>query len=147
MPAVPVPISQLGVATLPLSGSERLVVVQNGSSKQTTVSAASGKSSLATEIVSILAAGNNINIPVGSAAGRVLCNTVAGDATATGFAAGFDGQLVLVTNTGPNLLVASPANGLSLAANQLYGVTDLTYLSHESFLMSYSASLAKWVIA
>jgi hypothetical protein len=76
---------------------------------------------------------------------RVLVNTAAGNATLTSFVAQANGTLVLLTNTGVNDLVLAVGTGPT-AANQLYGVADITIISHGSKFISYSGTLQKWVL-
>lgn len=90
------------------------------------------------------AAGTNNDVAI--AAQRVLVNTAAGIATITGIVAAANGTLALLTNTGANDMVLAVENVLSAAANRFYGVADITIISHGSKLISYSATLARWVL-
>jgi hypothetical protein len=98
----------------------------------------------AVEQVFASAAGNNNNVAL--TAQRVLVDTAAGNATITGLGALANGTLILVTNTGVNDLVLAVENVGSVAANRLYGVADITIISHGSKFLSYSATLARWVL-
>lgn len=147
MSDIRVPITGLPTATLPLDGSELLPLVQNGQTvKVTLLNAGLGPiTKLGAELLFVSAAGNNNNVALGNF-NRLLVDTTAGDATITGIAAGTDGQLCVVTNQGPNLLTLADSNAASLAANRLYGVTDITSPPKGSMLLSYSATLLKWVM-
>lgn len=147
MPGVPVPISQMPAATLPLTGSEVTVVVQDGLSKKAP-STAFGAIILVlgAEKALVAAAGNNNDAVFGVTFNRLLVDTTAGDANLTGIAAGSNGQICVVTNRGANLLNLMNENVASVAANRLYGVTDITLPARESMLLQYSAILARWVM-
>jgi hypothetical protein len=141
-------VSQLAPALLPLSGDEEVMVVQSGSSRRAPSSAFGlGVTVLGGEVVVVATAGNNnnVSIPI-TTTSRVLVDTTAGDGTFTGLTAGADGQLMVITNQGPSLLTIADENGSSLSANQFYGVTDITLPAKGSQLLSYSESLAKWVM-
>jgi hypothetical protein len=141
-------VSQLPAAVTPLTGAELVMVVQSGVSRQTPASAFGGTiTTLGGEQLITAAAGtsNNVAVTVASV-NRVLVDTTAGDAVFTGMTAGVDGQLMVVTNQGPSLLTLDDENGGSLAANQFYGVTDITLPAKGSQLLSYSGNLTKWVM-
>lgn len=141
-------VSQLPSAVTPLTGDELVMLVQSGVSRQAPASAFHGTLPvLGDEQVIVAAAGTSNNVAVTVATvSRVLVDTTAGDATFTGLTAGADGQLMVVTNQGTNLLTLAAENGGSTAANQFYGVTDITLPAKGSQLLSYSANLTKWVM-
>ena len=146
MPNIQEPISQLTDADLPLQGDEFVPIVQDGATKKTTIASTVSSFLFGAEFPLVLAAGLNNNVPV--AGGRALCDTTAGDATITGFDATLvaDGNSLVVTNTGPNMLTLADSNGGSLAANQLYCITDMTLPPKGSMLLERSGTLTKWVI-
>lgn len=143
-----VKVSALPAATLPLSGTELVMLVQSGVSRRAPASAfIATVVTLGAEQVVVATAGtmNNVVIDVATVS-RVLVDTSAGDAIFTGMTAGADGQLMVVTNGAANLLTLADENGGSLTANQFYGVTDISLPSRGSQLLSYSGTLFKWVM-
>lgn len=146
MPLTPVPISTLPDATLPMSGTEEIPLVQSGVTKKAALSDVVSTANFGPEFSLALVAGNNNDIPV--AGGRALFDTTAGDATVTGFDATsvIDGQLLLVTNRGANALIIAAENAGSIVANRILAVTDITFPSGGSTLLSYSGTLLRWVM-
>jgi sugar/nucleoside kinase (ribokinase family) len=143
-----VKVSALPAATLPLSGTELVMLVQSGVSRQAPASAfLAAVVTLGAEQVVVATAGtmNNVVIDVASVS-RVLVDTSAGDVIFTGMTAGTDGQLMVVTNGAANLLTLADENAGSLAANRYYGVTDISLPPRGSQLLSYSGTLFKWVM-
>lgn len=147
MPFVPVPVTSFPDATLPLSGVEVFPLVQSGGTKKTTVAAAVSAALFGPEYSIVAAAGNNNNVPV--AGNRVLVDTTAGDAVITGFdATGIStGYPLLVTNRGPNALTLANQSGLSLAANRMFGVTDITWPPGGTAMLVRSGTLLRWVMS
>lgn len=146
MPNIQEPLSQLPLADLPLTGDELMYIVQDGNSRKTSVAGALSAAFFGPEYALTLTAGNNNNVLV--TGNRLLADTTAGDATITGFdATGIStGYPLVVTNLGPNALTLADANGGSLAANQLFAITDLTLPPRGSFLLERSGTLLKWVL-
>jgi len=141
-------VSQLPAGTTPLAGSELVMIVQGGESRQTTASALAGSPvtvALGGELAFVAAAGDNNNVAFGDY-NRLLVNTNAGAATITGIAAGNNGQLCVVTNQGSSDLTLAVQSASSTAANRLYGVTDITLPAFSSKLLSYSNTLTRWVV-
>ncbi len=63
----------------------------------------------------------------------------------TGLQAGFDGQIVVVTNLATFLLTLNALNGGSLPANRLRMVADFTLVQNDSKSFKYSATIGAWV--
>ena len=141
-------VSQLPDALQPLSGTEQVMLVQDGASVKAPVSAVRGVVVvLGGEEIIVAAAGANDNVAVDvDNISRLLVDTTAGAARFTGMTAGSDGQLMVATNAGPNTLEIANQDAGSLAANQYYGVTDITLVQGGSQLFSYSGTLDKWVM-
>jgi hypothetical protein len=141
-------VSQLPPAVTPLVGDEEVMVVQSGESRRAPASAfQTVVPVLGGGVVVVAAAGQSNDVVVDvTIVSRVLVTTTAGDATFTGITAGSDGQLMVVTNQGSNLLTLADQNVGSSSANQFYGVTDITLPAKGSQLLSYSGNLSKWVM-
>ena len=73
-------------------------------------------------------------------------DTTAGAQSISGFAAQRDGQRVVVSNTGANLLTLSALTGSS-GPNQFRLPTDLALVQNQSATLQYSTGAAKWVTA
>jgi len=150
---VPVPVSQFPDATIPLTGSELVPLVQGGITKKTTASTfAVFATLLLPEIFRAIPAGNSNNVSAKGAL-RLFLDTAAGDATVTGFyptddplVLWRDGQILIVANSGgANALTLAVGIG-SIPANQIYGVTDITLPPHGSQMLVYSGTLQKLVM-
>lgn len=149
---VPVPTSQFPLATLPLSGTETVPLVQDGITKKTPTSAFSSFASrLVPEEFEVIPAGTSHNVQANGAL-RLFLDTSAGDATVTGFlpdgpgSVWQDGQIFIATNAGSvNALTLAVETG-SDPENQIYGVTDITLPPHGSLMMVYSGTLEKLVM-
>lgn len=141
-------VSQLSAAVTPLTGDEEVMLVQSGVSRRAPASAFQAVVTvLGGEVVIVAVAGQSNNVAVAvTTVSRVLVQTSAGDATFTGITAGSDGQLMVITNQGGNLLTLADSNAGSSAANRLYGVADITLPTKGSQLLSYSGNLSKWVM-
>jgi hypothetical protein len=63
----------------------------------------------------------------------------------TGIKAGFDGQIVVVTNLTTLLLTLNALNGGSLPANRLRMVADFTLVQNDSKSFKYSATIGAWI--
>jgi hypothetical protein len=137
-----VKISALTEGTVPLSGTELVPVVQNGTTKRVP-SAAFFAFRLGDEMSFVAAAGVNNNVNPG-AASRILVDTTAGAATITGFQGGTDGRVLMVTCIGPNELILDNETGT--AVNQLYAADDIALPEGTTVFLVYSDALLKWVI-
>lgn len=120
-----VAITSLPAATLPLTGTEAIPLMQGGVAKQAPPSAfgGSGAVSLTTTVPVALAAGDNNNLLVVglAAANRLLC-TPAGDANLSGIQGGAEGQLLLVQNLSAVFSITLlNESGLSVAGNRIVG--------------------------
>lgn len=134
---VPVPVSQFPTASLPLDGTEIIPIVKNGVTSQTTSLALAVLAGVQPEGSLIAAAGNNANVDV-STIRWLFVDTSAGDATITSFVGGEPGQVLLITNQGPNLL------GIEGAA--IFGLPGLTLPAKASELLYFSDTLSEWVL-
>lgn len=96
----------------------------------------------------IAAAGANNNVAATAGVGRLDVSTAAGAANITGIAAGTDGQLLNVRNTGANLLTLNSDNAGSLSANQIQLPADLSLPQYDALLLCYyGGSINKWCLA
>lgn len=82
---------------------------------------------------------------------RLYVNTAAGNASFTGLAAGLDGQLLWIVNTGANDLTLQSENAGSTITNRFKGVADLTVPGGDSLLIYYDSSIGavtpgRWVM-
>lgn len=80
--------------------------------------------------------------------GRLDIDTSAGNVELTGLVAEADGQLLNVSNIGPNALILDPLNAGSVAANQ-FRLPGQMYISpqYDSILLCYYAgAINKWVL-
>ncbi|MGH9780198.1 MAG: hypothetical protein ACRD33_00130 [Candidatus Acidiferrales bacterium] len=82
----------------------------------------------------------------GPGVGRLDVDTTAGAATFTGLIAGADGQGLIISNIGANLLTLDALSGSSLAANQFRAPGNIALIENQSQLFVYYAgSVNKWV--
>lgn len=147
MPDVAIPISQLPVADLPLTGDELIVVVQDGLTKQSDVADSVASPIFGSEAVVVLPAGQSNNVPV--PAMRMLIDTTVGDISISGFdSTGVpSGRPLFVTNTGSvNLLTLLNANAGSLAQNRNYGPADLALPPGTTGMLIRSGLLLRWMM-
>jgi hypothetical protein len=92
-----------------------------------------------------LSAGTHNDLAVAPTVGFLDIDTTAGDVVITGFSAGErDGQVLTVSNTGPNLLTFDALTG-SATENQLRIPTALSYLLNDGMTFRYSVAIGKWV--
>lgn len=138
-----VPITGLPPATLPVGGDTVLAGVQVGQTVRFTVDDLFGAATslLGPEAVFVALAGVNIDVDVDSI-NRLLVNTAAGNASIRNFINGANGQLLWVTDTGPNSLTLTNAGG---GVGPIYGTDDLGLISRNSRLLQFSATLNAWV--
>jgi hypothetical protein len=71
--------------------------------------------------------------------------TPSGLCTITGISAGFDGQIIIITNLSAFLLTLAALSGASLAVNQFRLATNLDLTQYNSQAFKYSATIGKWV--
>lgn len=90
------------------------------------------------------AAGTTHNLAVGKNVGFLDVDTTAGNVTITGLTAGTDGQILVITCTGANLLTLAALTG-STAPNQFRLPTDLSFTLNDGMSVRYSATVGKWV--
>ena len=95
-------------------------------------------------LVSALPAGQSNNVSLGLAVG-FLDVSAPSVANVTGIAAGFDGQELIVTNTGAAQVTINALNAGSAAANQIRLPFDFVLTQNNSIFLKYSASLNLWV--
>src|SRR5687767_1456328 len=122
MPGVPVPISQLNGATLPLTGAELAVVVQDGVSKMVEIANWVPPSAGVEDTLSASGTVNNLDL---AGVGRLLIDTSGGDLTITGIVAGYDGEIKYISNTAANSVFLSREDVGSTTINRLWGVDTM----------------------
>lgn len=115
--ATGVAISQLPAATLPLTGSEELALVQGGITKRAPSSAVSGAGE-AIEVALVAGANNNVLADGIDAASRVAF-LPAGDCTVSGVQGGVDGMRRMFVNRSASFTIVMLAETTSAAANRL----------------------------
>jgi hypothetical protein len=71
--------------------------------------------------------------------------TPAGICNITGLIAGFDGQVVVITNLSTFNMTLNALNSGSLSANQFRMVSDFTLIQNDSKSFKYSATIGKWI--
>lgn len=81
---------------------------------------------------------------MGPTIGFIDCSPI-GNCNVTGLEAGFDGQLVVVTNLASFTLVLNALNSASLSANQFRLPADVQLSQNNSQTFKYSAQIGKWV--
>lgn len=136
-----------------LTGAEAVEMVQNGTSVRGTSAqiASLGATISPTGPVGVVDAvpatgGNNDYAPTGfGATTGFLELTPAGVANITGLTAGYDGQLVVITNLSANSLTLNALNGSSQSANQFRMVGDIILSQYNGQAFKYSATIGKWV--
>lgn len=80
--------------------------------------------------------------------GRLDVDTTAGAASWTGLLAGFDGQRIMIRNTGANSLTLNNQNAGSVAANRFASSGDTVIAAGLSVeAVYYAGSVNRWVIA
>lgn len=102
------------------------------------------------------AAGANNNATPDSAVNiqtlnRLRINSGAGVCNLTGLAAGLDGQLLWVTNTGANAVTLNSENAGSTITNRFKGSDDLTIQPNDSLLIYYDTAIGagtpgRWIM-
>jgi hypothetical protein len=87
-----------------------------------------------------LAAGTTASVAVAASTGFLDITANAAGSTLTALGAGFDGQIVVITNVagGGALFTLSSSGNVRLPA-------DLSFLQYSGVTVRYSATLAKWV--
>lgn len=93
-----------------------------------------------------LPAGSTDNLVLDLTTGFLELDTTAGDAVVTGITPpALNGQIIIVSNTGANLLTLAALNGGSVAANQVRLPADLTLTQYGGVTLRYSTALALWI--
>jgi hypothetical protein len=95
--------------------------------------------------VDIPSAGTYDNVTVGKNVGAYDVDTTDGNVTITGITAGSDGQILTVTNTGPNLLTLAALNAGSASANRFRFAADLSIPQNDSLTIRYIVAVGKWL--
>jgi len=139
----------LPAATLPLSGTELIPLVQGGTTKEAPASAfggggISGVFSLTSLLAVGIAAGTTNDWAPALAGVSRLEVTAAGLATVTGLAGGTDGRVMVLTNVGVNDILLSTEDVLSVVANRFSGNGDFFLVSGASVMFLYSVTLNRW---
>lgn len=82
---------------------------------------------------------------------RLYIDSSAGVCNLTGLAAGLDGQLLWLKNTGANDVTLNDENAGSTITNRFSGLADLTISADDSLLIYYDAALGagtpgRWIM-
>jgi hypothetical protein len=134
-----------------LTGTESLEGVQAGTSvqilaSQLAVLALSGASQIASAVP---AAGGNNNYTASGLMGPTvgwLELSPSASCSLTGLQAGYDGQMVGITNLTTQLLVIYALNSSSSAANQFRMQGPISLVQYQTAFFKYSATIAKWIL-
>jgi hypothetical protein len=92
--------------------------------------------------------GANNNYTVGAQMGAAVAFvdlTPTGICNITGLQAGFDGQIVIITNLSAFAMTLNALNVGSISANQFRLPADLILTQNDSRAFKYSATIGKWV--
>lgn len=129
-----------------LASSASVTVIDNGPGQPITLNTADG-ASLPTGLQTYVVPGPGTinNFPLSPSIGFLDIDTTLGEVTITGISPGADGQILIVSNTGANLMNLSSLGAGSLAANRIRLAVDLTYVQRGSQTLRYSNTLALWV--
>lgn len=136
-----------------LTGAESVEMVQSGTSvRATSAQVASLGSSVSPTgpvgvIVGLPAIGaNNDFAPAGfGATTGFLDLMLVGVSNLTGLTAGYDGQLLIITNLSTYELTLNALNGGSQVANQFRMQADYILTQNNGKSFKYSATIGKWV--
>lgn len=90
-------------------------------------------------------AGTHNNFAVAGGVGALDVDTTAGNITLTGITPTVDGHILVVSNTGPNVLTLAALNGGSTADVQFRLPADLSILQNDSLTLRYFVRLTKWL--
>jgi hypothetical protein len=140
-------VTDLPAATTPFLGTEVMMVVQSGLSKQALVTDVIAM--VANRVVYASPAGPNNNVapPGFDANTRYLdVDTTAGAAQWTGLLAGANGQRVVVTPIGAGSLRLDALAGGSVAANQFRAAANTMLITNLSTEIEYSSGVGKWLV-
>lgn len=137
-----------------LTGTEQLEAVQAGTSVRIT----SAMLALLANAVAPIgptgvaaaspAAGENDNYTVSGEMGPTIGFadlTPAGNCNITGLEAGFNGQIITITNLSAFVMVLNALNSGSLATNQFRMFGDLSLSQNNGQTFKYSTTIGKWV--
>ena len=136
-----------------LTGAEAVEIVQNGASARATSAqvASLGASVSPTGPTGVVEAlpnvgSNNDYAPLdfGATTGFLEVMPV-GVTNITGLIAGYDGQIVVITNVSAYALTLNELNGASQAGNQFRMAADAILTQNNSRTFKYSATIGKWV--
>lgn len=136
-----------------LTGAETVEVVQNGQSARATSAQISSLGSSVSPtgpigvIVGLPAVGANNNYaPTGfGAVTGFLDLMLVGVSNITGLLAGYDGQLLIITNLSTYEVTLNALSGASQAPNQFRMAADFVLTQNNSKTFKYSATIGKWV--
>lgn len=132
-----------------LTGAEQMEAVQAGQSVRVTAAQVSAVANAINGIAAAVPAnGANHNYTVSGLMGPTigfLELTPAGNCNITGIIAGFDGQLIIITNLSANTLTLNALNAGSVAANQFRMNADITAAQNTGYPFKYSVQIGKWV--
>lgn len=137
-----------------LTGTEQLEAVQAGASVRIT---SAMLALLANSVAPIgptgvaaasPAAGENDNYTVSGEMGPTIGFidlTPSGNCNITGLEAGFNGQIIIITNLSAFVLILNALNSGSLAPNQFRMFGDLSLSQNNGQPFKYSTTIGKWV--
>lgn len=136
-----------------LTGAEAVEMVQNGESVRATAAqvATLNASVSPTGPIGVVNAvpatgANNDYDPAGfDATTGFLELTPTGDCNISGLVAGYNGQLVIITNLSAHVITLNALNGASQAANQFRMVGDIALGQNNGQAFKYSTPIGKWV--
>lgn len=142
-------VTDLPIATTPLTGTETFMLVQDGLSKQvaaTDLPGGTGAVGFMT-VASPAGVSNNVALPGFNPYTKIVdVATNAGNAQWTGMLPGVNGQRVVITNTGPNQLRLDAMNAGSAPANQFREGFNTSLLTNTSIELLYSTDVNKWLV-
>lgn len=140
----PVAISSLATADLPLTGTEIVPLVQDGTTKSIPV--ANLVSSWAAVATAALAAGDNNNLATDISEVSRLAVTLAGDANLTGLAGGLDGKALMIQNRDAVDTLTIPNESASSSAANRFAINgDLIVPPLCGALFIYDGVIQRWV--
>lgn len=141
-------VTDLPAADVPLTGSEIMMIVQGGVSKQVPVDDVVVVGVGLVSYASPAGASNDVTIP--DFTDQILfleVDTNAGNAQWTGLLAGSHAQRVIITNLGPNQLRLDANNVGSAAANRFRAASNLILLANMSTEIVYcEEGVNRWLV-
>ena len=134
-----------------LPGSRQLVssptvqVSDTGPAGQVSLTSLGGLSAFTGVQNFVAVAGDNNDVSLDPFIGFLEVDTTAGNAAVTGVVATSDGQILTISNTGPNLLTLPANSGSSILGNRFRFPSTIGIVPNGSYTVRYSQSLGLWV--